>query len=201
MAGGLVKNTKIWACTYLFALLLLVLVLQSQLHPDLHAALGSWRQMNPLAPSCSKNTGKPKLLELFMLLQEGKSERYCAIQISQALTRNFPARIPQKTKHGLVAPEVGAATPTNPERHDVANAITSPTNNPIYKLIAKQAKERLMSGCTFDEFLKLTNQEQRTRLPGFTELSAVCLAVNDGRSAEEKKKLNKLAVKQMNERC
>jgi hypothetical protein len=49
--------------------------------------------MNPLAPSsCSKNTGKPKLLELFMLLQEGKSERYCAIQISQALTRNFPAR-------------------------------------------------------------------------------------------------------------
>ena len=66
--------------------------------------------MNPLAPSCSKNTGKPKLLELFMLLQEGKSERHCAIQISQALTRNFPARIPQKTKHGLVAPEVGAAT-------------------------------------------------------------------------------------------
>jgi hypothetical protein len=132
-----------------------------------------------------------------MLLQEGKSERHCAIQISQALTKNFPARIPQKTKHGLVAPEVGAATSKKPERQNVANAINNPINNPINDLNAKLAKERLTFGCTFDELIKLTNQEQRTRLPGFTELSAVVLAVYDGRSAEEKKKLNKLAVKQM----
>ena len=58
-----------------------------------------------------------------------------------------------------------------------------------------------MCGCTFDEFEELTIQEQRTRVPGFTPLSAVCLTVSAGRSAEEKKKLNKLAVKQMNERC
>ena len=69
--------------------------------------------------------------------------------------------------------------------------------NPIYQLIRKHAKERVMFGCTFVEFGKLTIQEQRTRVPGFTQLSPVCLTVSAGRSAEEKKKLNKLAVKQM----
>jgi hypothetical protein len=119
--------------------------------------------MNPLALSCCKNTGKPALLGLFMLLQEGKSEEYCAIQISNALSRNLPARIPQKTNTGLVAPEIGAATAANPERMKIANAINNPINNPIYRLIAKHAKERLMFGCTFDEFEELTIQEQRTR--------------------------------------
>jgi hypothetical protein len=95
-----------------------------------------------------------------------------------------------------VAPKVGAATANNPERMKI-NAINNPINNPIYRLIAKHAKERAMFGCTFHEFGELTIQEQRTRVPGFTELSAACLTANAGRSAEEKKKLNRLAVKQM----
>jgi hypothetical protein len=132
-----------------------------------------------------------------MLLQDGKSEKYCAIQTSRLLTREFPARIPQKTKPGLTPPEVGAATSRNPERMNVANAINNRINNPIYTLKAKQAKERLILGCIFDEFIKLSKQEQQTRLPGFTELSAVVLTANAGRSAEEKKQLNRLAVKQM----
>jgi hypothetical protein len=40
--------------------------------------------MNPLVPSCRKNTGKPALVALFVLLQEDKSEKYCARQISTA---------------------------------------------------------------------------------------------------------------------
>jgi hypothetical protein len=129
--------------------------------------------MNPLAPSCRKNTGKPALVALFVMLQEDKSEKYCARQISTALHRIFPARIPQKTNPGLVAPKVGAATSQNPERQKVANAIynpiNNPINNPIYNLIRKHAKERLVFGCTFDELASLTIQEQRTRVPGFTD--------------------------------
>ena len=132
-----------------------------------------------------------------MLLQDGKSKKYCAIQTSRLLTREFPARIPQKTKPGLTPTEVGAATSRNPERMNVANAINNRINNPIYTLKAKQAKERLVLGCTFDELINLSKQEQQTRVPGFTELSAVALTANAGRSAEEKKQLNMLAVKQM----
>jgi hypothetical protein len=131
-------------------------------------------------------------MELFMLLQEGKSAKYCAIRISRLLTTTFPARMPQKTNTGLVEPEVGAATSSNQERKNV-----TAINNPIYALKAKQAKERLVLGCTFDELINLSKQEQQTRVPGFTELSAVALTANAGRSAEEKKQLNMLAVKQM----
>jgi hypothetical protein len=55
--------------------------------------------------------------------------------------------MPQKTKPGPVAPEIGAPTSRNQERMDVASAI----NN----LKAKQAKERLILGCTFDELMEL----------------------------------------------
>jgi hypothetical protein len=94
--------------------------------------LGSWRQSNPQALICNKNNGKPELVKLFMLLQDGKSEKYCAVQISRLPTKTFPARMPQKTKPGPVAPEIGAPTSRNQERTDVASAI----NN----LKAKQAK-------------------------------------------------------------
>jgi hypothetical protein len=151
--------------------------------------------MNPNAQSCCKENGKPALVAFFYLRQVGKSEQYCARQISQALSRTFPARSPQKTNKRFVPVAVGAATGHNPERQKVANAI----NNPIWILKRKHAKERMMFGCLFVEFAQLTIQEQQSRVPGFTQLSRRVMfgCTYAGGSAEEKKKLNTLAVKQM----
>jgi hypothetical protein len=120
--------------------------------------LYSWIKLNPDALSCCKKNGKPALVAFFFLHQDDKSEKECAIQISRALKRILPARQPQKTRTGLVAPKVGAATSRNPERAKISNAI----NNPIWILKRKHAKERVMFGCLFVEFAQLTIQAYST---------------------------------------
>jgi hypothetical protein len=41
----------------------------------------------------------------------------------------------------------------------------------------------LIFGCTFAEFIVLSPEEQQRGLPGFTELGAMALAVNDAKIA------------------
>jgi hypothetical protein len=92
---------------------------------------------------------------------------------------------PQKKHAGLKA------------RSAIYNAINNPINGPKCRLKAKEAKGRLIFGCTFAGFLLLSPEEQQRRPPGFKEINAMALAVNDARSAEERKKFNRAAVKQM----
>jgi hypothetical protein len=128
-------------------------------------------------------------------------------KISKLLNEHRPGIIrPECTRKDCTKKAVGALGACSKEERDmsnkkhnpinnpISNPIWNPINNPIYKQRAKEAKERLIFGCTLDEFFVLSRQEQQRRLPGFTELSAMTKVVNDARSAEERRRLNRAAV-------
>jgi hypothetical protein len=158
--------------------------------------------------------GRRDLLEEARKLKPDSSDKQLNQAVIRLLSKHRPGIIrPEKSRKDYTRKALGAkgacskeeAAKNTKRNSPKSNKKNNPINNPIWNLInnpksqlkAKEAKERLILGCTFAEFIVLSLQEQQRGLPGFTELSAMIKVVNDARSAEERKRLNRVAVKPM----
>jgi hypothetical protein len=130
----------------------------------LQERIKTWITKHP-GEQCDVTNGKPELVAEFQR-HYGSSKTTKAIdtQIKDLLRKHRGSICPQRTRAGLSVRNVGDPTSHAPSEMKKSNNKNNPKNGPVYRKRAKEAKQTRWLGCPFNEFRKLSLEDQQQAL-------------------------------------